>query len=93
MPSDWAYMFDASSVACVEYLNASKEYFAKETEQNHLKYTRRFAVAFKYTIFVSPCTGKEEHFFFLLEAFARTLSKCVNKRHKLSSEYPHFGVK
>lgn len=59
LPSDWAYMFDASSVACVEYLNASKEYFAKETDPNHLNYTRRFAVALKYTIFVRPCTGKE----------------------------------
>lgn len=45
-----------------------KEYFAKETDQNHLNRTRRFAIALKYTIFVSPCTGKErvrnekEHF-------------------------------
>lgn len=30
--SDWAYMFDASSVACVEYLNASKGCFSKETD-------------------------------------------------------------
>lgn len=58
LPSDWAYMFDVSSVACVEYLNASNEYFAKETDQNHLNYTRRFAVALKY-IFLRPCTDKE----------------------------------
>lgn len=93
-------MFDASSVACVEYLNASKEYFAKETDQNHLNCTRRFAIALKYTIFVSPCTGKErvrnerEDFFPLLDAFARSRSKCVNnRRREAGSEYPHFRVK
>lgn len=54
MNSDWAYMFDASSVACVEYLNASKGYFTTETDENHLKCTRRFNVALKYTILLTP---------------------------------------